>query len=199
MGMKRAFSGAMVALALASAAQAAVLVTSFEQTPFDGTVAGITYSYSTTTGVTNGSYSLAATIPPGWGASMGTLYVTGSDLIANPIIKADFTDTPTNSGNWTDFLDVHAAIQGDGRGWANLPDITLPKDSATHTLSWDATSLLTAVPANPGWFQVIFQYSTQETRTIYVDNVQFTAVPEPTSIGLLAVVFGGLVRRNRAR
>lgn len=173
------------------------MVTSFEQAPFNETVAGISYSYSSTKGVTDGTYSLAAAIPSGWGTSLGTLFVNGADLLANPVITADITDTPTGSGVWTDFLDVHASIQGEGRGWINLPDITLPKDSLTHKLSWDAASLLGGVPANPTWFQVIFQYSTQEPRTIYVDNVQFAAVPEPTTLGAMALVVGGLLRRKR--
>jgi hypothetical protein len=81
-------------------------------------------------------------------------------------------------------------------GWdpGGYPGIT------TRTISWNYSSILSAIGPNPGYVELILLSSTNATSGAqFFDNAQVTSVPEPASLGALGVAGMGLLLRRRRR
>jgi hypothetical protein len=165
---------------------------------------GFTSAFSSTTGVTNGSYSLAIT-SPGGGPNYGQLLYSPSTMaITNILANAsslslDVDTTPGAFGYYAAFdFDINNTATGyvsldgyDYMGTAIGSEYTFtipisPSIASALAASNDPTSINIQVGGNSGG------------GTMFLDNLRATPVPEPVSIG--AMLTGSAVlmlRRHR--
>jgi hypothetical protein len=181
----------------------ATLISSFEGTGFsEVSTANNSYAFSTSTGVTDATQSYAITtinslgwdwLGQIWDAPGTPGQSLGQIMKANSVLKFDIT--APGPGDW---MQMFVNIQGDGLGWSGSPGLAGAYIGADkQTVSWDYSSLMGSVPANPSWFQIHFTWQGAPGQTIYIDNLR--AVPEPATIVLLSVagLMGLLYWRKR--
>ncbi len=169
-------------------------------------------SFSSTAGVTEGSYSLQVDLPAsdhGWDLFQFRHGAFGS--IGNGLNLAEgrttiVVDVTTNATNvFVGFL-VQGGRAGDpstfNSGPVGFVDCSSPDGTyKTTTISYDFSAHYPPEGA-AGWeeYRIIFRGDNSsaptEPRTVYLDNFQI--VPEPTSLGLLATGAMLALRRRRA-
>jgi hypothetical protein len=212
--MLSAAAMATVALGAVRARASVVLIESWENTldgweapSPDGSNPSYSPSFSTTTGVTNGSYSLAMT---GTAAPSYTQMLEGpsSMTLTNTLASATsvsidvFAPAGSFGGYWGFDIDFDNAATGfeslDGftYGGADAPPIgtedtitvsVTPSQNAALAASGDPTQLF--VQMGGGY--------TAGSETVYFDNLQATVVPEPASMSMLGLAAIGLLGRRR--
>ncbi len=192
-------------------AQGSVLIDSWENSSegwgtFQGDYA--ISGYSTTLGVTNGTYSMAITSPsntaPNYQGLMGGSASTAiTQLLAIPgqTISIDVYTQPEAFG----YMQWDLATNGAG-GYTSVDGYTYPESptiGSESTLTWTIPASLTATyAANLSTptslnFQIGGGSSTGPA-TFYVDNLRASlAVPEPASMSVLGLAALGLLGRRR--
>jgi hypothetical protein len=201
-------------LAIGANSAKAALIESWENT-LDGWVIPPSYnpqptyapvtSFSTTSGVTNGSYSLVVagtgTGSPNYGQfgySPSTLAITNI-LATASAITLDVYTPPASFGY---YLQWQLIINGGGLGFDQLPGQPSASIGNETTLSWPITPAMDAtLAASNSPAQIILQVGggySAGNETMYLDNLQTVSAPEPASIGLLGAA-GLLTLRRRHR
>lgn len=192
------------ALGVTQIVGAAVLVDSFESGVF--TAGGTKVVAQSTTGVTNGSFSMAITDSDTSWAWVGKSYdaTTYAAWKANPIIKIDLQDGPSATGH---NIDVYFAMNSDGTGagWTQTGIITSwpwLNAGATNaqTLMWDTSSIAATAGTNGTWWQLNIMVRTGQTpQTFYFDNLRLEAIPEPATLALVGTPAVLLLMRRRSQ
>ena len=157
--------------------------------------------FSTTVGVTDGTYSAGFDVPAGFSWAMPT----GNWAPAFAALNAAH-----QAGGTTFLLDVTGPNEDSGAGvlavgiwvWfdndtqtADLGAYQIPTDGTTNTYTFDFSSI-----AGPSfeWIQLRISANTTEgydPGTVYVDNLRI--IPEPASLALAAVGGGWVLLRRR--
>jgi hypothetical protein len=190
----------------------AVVIGDFEGGSMDGWMPGgaVTTAFSSTTGVTLNSCSLAAA-PNGTGFVWALQRDGVEDLDANPILSLDVTWV---TSEWVD--------DGSGGAWVNLKDIAvnsgagwsqyIPDDPTnpsypgswdpynwgevhTRTLTWDLSDYDMSLVTN--WMQIYLSFNSggfEQTGNFYIDNIQL--IPEPATMMLLGLGGIALLRKR---
>ena len=113
---------------------------------------------------------------------------TGGMLIAVPF----FTGAPSSNGPTGNYINQYVGWTGLGSsaGYGTGSNAHFINESATYTVPSNAESMYfdLGVPTNKG-----------VTGTLYLDNVSVTAVPEPATLGLVAVGGLGLLLLKRRK
>jgi hypothetical protein len=210
--IRSALAAAAVLLA-ASSAQATLLGS------FEGNLSGPlgTWSYtngtsgtfSSTVGVTEGTQSAAITVVPNfnWAMALNGNEPLRDAILANDLIAFDVTiETPYTPGV-AEYMVFFASLNSEGTGWqqtaANLRPLGGGSDNAMGTTKvtfvWDYPQ--TAMNATSAWAQfnlaTNFGPASGTVPTMHIDNFRLIPIPEPTSLGALAL--GGLVALRRRR
>jgi len=140
----------------------------------DQSAAKFSYSYSTATGVTEGTYSLKCTAAanPGW----SSLISTDAPAVRTALLDRSAVNLSvyTESGSAT-FANVTIAVNGNAGSWRQLTTKTVVLNGATE-LQWDLSDADKAyVTGSTGWFQFWIIVQTDAPITYYLDNLRFTA------------------------
>ncbi len=159
---------------------------------------GLTHSY-TAAGATQGATAIQLTHGTGWtqnftldGGAVAPLVATSDKLLLDATVPA--------TAEWRELFIV---MQGDGLGWSQRGPFALTVGATTPvTLDLAAEGFKAAAAGgSQSWWQVylIFQGGdvgapTQITTTI--DNIRFSAVPEPATA---ALAIGGIIGVAAAR
>ena len=161
-----------------------------------------------TAGVTLGSGSLRVD-QSGWGQTLAIkLQDNGlvGDFLANSIFSIDVS-VAANDGTVTGgYSQVYAvSMNAEGAGWQDVASGTPVNfywwegsGERTETLTIDYSAYKAAVPANPGWVEIIFALNTGggAPTDMYFDNAQLT-VPEPATLSVLGLGALALLRRKK--
>jgi hypothetical protein len=185
--------GISVLAMLGTSPASAILVESFEDsTSFGGTGAnwtiqtdGVKASFAvalSTTDVTNGTHSLAVTVPGEWtnGISdignateaLGSVSLQGL-LTTNPYLYIDIT----TSSSITDAGQIWFCMQGGGIKDMSWTQNGFPVPAGTSTLAIDLTNfngsdLSTSIADCTVWYKVFFNFNFAQAGTVYMDNIR---------------------------
>lgn len=189
-------AGAAAAM-LGSAAQATV-VYGFE----DDTVAGnsdATLVPQSTTGVTEGTYSLEIQVNTGWHKALELWNQNyAPTVLANGKMLIDVT--VPQAGNW---IGIDMGFYGDGQGgWQTMAATagSVYPGATKVTLEYDySTSSLVMPQPGATWWNILMIVNSDlpADTPIYIDNFRFEPVPEPASLGLLAIGAVAMLGRRR--
>ena len=161
--------------------------------------------YSTTTGVTQGTYSWilnAGTNPDYGGAIGGTASTALTALLAN---AASVSVDVYASGGFGGYLQFDLTLNGGGLGYTSVDGYGYSQSAnlgGEKTLTFTIPSAMrTTLAANLGTATSLnYQIGGGGGGTIYLDNLTITAVPEPSTLALAGVAAAGLlsIRRRKA-
>jgi hypothetical protein len=161
-------------------------------------------SFSSTTGVTDGSYSLAITGTGTSGPNYGQMLYSPSSaaltaLLANASsISIDFY---APSGSFGYYLQVQVGLNGGATGYVALNGYDGIGMGSEYTLTVPISSAVSAQLAGSSAAENIFIQVgggfSAGNETFYIDNIQANLVPEPASFGLLAAGGGLAMLRRR--
>ena len=188
-------------IALAASPASALLIESFETDSSYGGDSALWSSCGTTgfsaalstTGATDGSYSLAATVPTSWANGVKTGSST-TDLgsLVFPVVLGTNTKLAmdvTVSSDFTASGDIFVAMQGNGDNSVSLAwsqqGVSVNPGEAT-TISFDMTDfpvlqsdnsylntdISTTLQGCGWWYEFILIYNFTEVGTVYIDNIR---------------------------
>ncbi|MCU0314989.1 MAG: PEP-CTERM sorting domain-containing protein [Fimbriimonadaceae bacterium] len=209
--MTKFFAISLITVALAAAANSQVLVEGFNNSggvwsPDSSNQLG-SLQYSTTIGVTEGTHSLMAKVEPGYklfinstDPSLKTLMALGGTLSFDITVPTDsFNVHPVDGPGYFEALVVHHKV------WDDWTSVTTPITmGSTQSVSF----AIPAVGAFPNLGLLVglniadgtqFGAYTQGTGLVYIDNMRFTPVPEPFTMGILALGAAVAARRRKAK
>lgn len=158
--------------------------------------------FSTTDGVTDGTYSMVVTgtANPSYGqmlVSPDSTALTG-ELATATQVSIDVTTAPGSFGfgsQWT------AVINNADLGYTSLDGFSYSGfvgPGASGHLVWNITAAQRAVLAgSAASSSLIFQVGGGDAGTMYVDNVRLAQIPEPSSLALLTIIGTAAVRFRR--
>jgi hypothetical protein len=178
---------------LQPARAATVLVESWENTLDGWTVGGGgvgSYGFSTTQGVTDGSFSLDLTYAsnPTYGTPMYSAYNASltSILANNPRVSLDVYTPPASFGYYLQIqLWVNNADTGYFQDGGYLSTTIGSETTITFPDLPAAEVAILATSSNPT--QIGFQIGGGGTGDVFLDNVRAQAVPEPGTLALLGL------------
>lgn len=217
--MKKALflSVGIAAMALQTASSQSQLLESWENTldgwqvppsynlqPAFGAVPG----FSSTSGVTAGSYSLSVTGTGGSGPNYSQLLLgPGTTLLTSKLAGASALsfDVYAPGGSFGYYLQLDVDINNSDTGFVSLdgnayPGATIGGET-TITVPISA-SLRSALAASSNPTAIIFQVGggySAGNETFYLDNMRLTPAPEPATLALLGLgMAGGILLRRRS-
>jgi len=170
----------------------------------DGSNSSYTPSFSTTTGVTNGNYSLAmtGTAAPSYSIMLNSPY---SMTLTNSLADATSVslDVFAPTGSFGGALGIDMDIGNNAIGFLSLDGYSYqsPTIGTESTITVPISSSLASELATSGdptqfYIQVGGGY-TPGNETIYFDNLRASVVPEPASASVIGLAALGLLRRRR--
>lgn len=216
---------AFAVLGAASAARADYQLASFEDSapdgfgtwdstnnvvvPFTSDTTGTVYSYGSY-GATDGSVALDVN-HSGFAQDLAYDFVANGNVaqfMNNDVLSFDLTSPPagTSTAGYWQIYDVDFNAQGAGfHGQATTPVYNqyyytgFAGQTTTISINYDAYKA--TIAANPGWLDMIIAVNAGggAPADFYFDNFKLSSVPEPGSIGLMAVGALGLLSRRRSR
>lgn len=152
-------------------------------------------------GVTQGSSALQLTHGTGWTQD----FILDGGALANLVASNDTFEVDTLTPTTTSWRQMFIVMQGDGQGWSDHQFNLVGNGSGTVSLDLNATGLkANAAAGAKSWWQILLIFqgedvpATAEVQTI-IDNIRFTAIPEPSSFVLCALMASGLVPGYRRR
>ncbi|MGD0259080.1 MAG: PEP-CTERM sorting domain-containing protein [Verrucomicrobiota bacterium] len=192
-------SVAAFTLNLQPAQASTVLVESWENTLDGWTVSGAgvgSYSFSTTQGVTDGSYSLDLTYAssPTYGTPMYSAYSSSltSTLANNPSVSLDVYTPPASFGYYLQIqLWINNADTGYFQDGAYIGTTIGSETTITFPVLPPALVATLAASSNPT--QIGFQIGGGGASDVFLDNLRVQEVPEPGTLALLGLGALGLV------
>jgi hypothetical protein len=136
---------------------------------------------------------------------------TRAAFMAHDQLMFDVIYPATTTSGWAQIFDVAinsqyggfvgTSFSGDGAGWGSTGGGSITK---TYTYDYSSGSGATNHKADwlangaPGWIELIFATNNDGVHdTFYVDNVRLVSVPEPASLGAIAIGATLLGRRRR--
>jgi hypothetical protein len=198
-------------LLLQGAPAQATLIESWENTLDGWTVIdsnNYSSAFSTKTGVTDGTYSLAltGTQAPGYGQMLRSQFAQSYTTILgnSSSLSLDVFGPASSFGG---FLQFDFDINNNDTGFVSLDSFSYPgisPDGNEHTITVPISpSLQATLAASSNPTQIIIQIGggfTAGNETMYLDNLRTVdLVPEPSTIALLATGLLGLVCIKRRR
>jgi len=208
----------MAAFLMQHASAQTVLVESWENTTDGWGVNQTAFQsdgFSTTIGVTQGSYSWeigAVSTNTGVGpnyANMlgGPASVNNTTLFANAATVS--LDVWAPAGSFGGYFQADLAYNNSVLGYNSVDGYSYPAaftpDGNEHTLTFTISPTLNAsFAANPTSttsfnIQIGGGFTSQATEVFYVDNLRVTEVPEPTTLGVLGLGAAGLLAFRRRK
>lgn len=159
---------------------------------------GLTHSF-VTNGATQGMNALQLTHNTGWTQN----FTLDSSALASLVASSDTFEVDTTTPDTTAWRQLFIVMQGDNQSWSQHQFDLVGKGTGTATLDLNATGIkANAAAGGKTWWQIylIFQGgddpSSSQIQTT-IDNVRFTAIPEPSSLALVALAITGIVLRRR--
>lgn len=205
-----------VGLAIQQASASPILIESWENTLDGWTVeSGLaggansngpvyTSAFSTTTGVTAGSYSLAltGTAGPNYGQMLQSSYSQSLTTLlgGSSSISLDIYAPPASFGF---FLQFDMDINNADTGFQSLDGFSYPATSIGNetTLTFNiSTSMAATLASSSNPTQIILQVgggNSAGNETVYLDNLAANPVPEPGIMALFALGALGLFKFGR--
>jgi hypothetical protein len=152
-------------------------------------------------GATEGASAIQITHNTSWTQSFLLQSVQVAALIAaNDKFEFDVTTPATQS-----WREVFVVMNGDGKPWQAYPFAPAPGATTHFALDLVATGVKAIAANNPTWWEMEFIFQGGDTTgapqiNTTLDNLKFTAIPEPATCGLAAAAMLGLfvVRRKRS-
>lgn len=207
---KTTIFSALTVLALASASQAA-LVAGWNNVPDqwefeNNNNAATQLNYSSTAGVTEGTHSLQLEAKTGFsllaktfGPDFNNALIAAGTATSPVIVSVDITIPAGSFDVGGSYFEVNFPYTGEQTGFTNVlvQGVGFP-GQGTQTISF-------TLPAgvrgnNPSFFGMWIGLNTDRapgSGLAYFDNFQVTAIPEPTSLGLVGALGLGLLARRR--
>jgi len=162
-----------------------------------------TPSFSTTTGVTDGSYSLALTEANGgagedYGQMLLSPFESGWTALLGSATSLSL-DIYTPPGSFGYYLQFDVDLNNADIGYQSIDGYSYPATSigSEYTLTIPIPSSISAgLAASSNPTQIAIQIGggyTSPADTVYLDNLRVFDVPEPSTIGLVGVGLLGLL------
>ena len=198
--MKKILFSVGIAVILSQNASAALLE-SWENTLGGWTVANANYTsaFSSSLGVTAGTYSLAltGTAAPDYGNMLYTTYQSSytTELASSTAVTMDVYTPPGSFG----YLQIQLWINNTDTGYQQLTGYLGTTIGSETTLTFAIpTAIAATLASSPNPTQIGFQMGGNYiagNETMYLDNLQ--TVPEPGTMALMSVGFAGLLLIRR--
>jgi len=204
--------GAGVLLIQSASAQTVNVIDSWENSTegwgTDGTI-WTSGGFSTTTGVTLGTYSwiLNASASPGYAFAFGGTATTAitADLANATAVQIDVLATGFSYQQWDLDLNSGAFTVALGGSYQSTDAYSFPQSpviGTESTLTWTITPAMQALlAANPtATTSLNFQIGGGNAGTMYLDNLRIVeAVPEPSVFALIGLGATGLLAMRRRK